>query len=65
MPGTARERFANPRAGAALAPLSGVPSRRRPRMSKVIVCDMIGDDCQDIVTTTETSLFAACARRPR
>ena len=31
----ARERTANPRAGTALAPLSGVPSRRRPSMSEI------------------------------
>ena len=31
----ARERIANPRAGTALAPLSGVPSRRRPSMSEI------------------------------
>ena len=47
MPKAARERSANPRAGAALAPLSGVPSRRRPRMSKVIVCNIISDDVKD------------------
>ena len=41
MPGTARERFAKPRAGAALAPLSGVPSRRRPRASKIALCNQI------------------------
>jgi hypothetical protein len=46
MPGTARERFAKPRAGAVLAPLSKVPSRRRPRVSKVTVCNMISDECQ-------------------
>jgi hypothetical protein len=31
----ARERTANPRAGTALAPHSGVPSRRRPSMSEI------------------------------
>jgi hypothetical protein len=31
----ARERTANPRAGTALAPHSGVPSRRRPSISEI------------------------------
>ena len=35
-PRAARERSASPRAGTALAPPTKVPSRRRPRMSKVI-----------------------------
>ena len=35
MPKAARERGANPPAGAALAPLSKVPSRRRPSMSEI------------------------------
>ncbi len=37
MPKTARERIANPRAGTALAPQSGMPRECVPRMSKVIV----------------------------
>jgi hypothetical protein len=36
----------NPRAGAAPAPLSKVPSRRRPLTSKVVVCNIIGDSRQ-------------------
>ena len=48
MPGTALERFAKPRAGAALAPLSGVPSRRRPRMSKVSDRNEIGYKSQHV-----------------
>ena len=48
MPKAARERFAKPRAGAALAPLSGVPSRRRPRMSKIALCNQIRYKSQDV-----------------
>jgi hypothetical protein len=36
MPETARERSANPRAGAALAPHSGQPSGKRPSVSELI-----------------------------
>jgi hypothetical protein len=36
MPEAARERIANPRAGAALAPHSGMPSGKRPTPSEMI-----------------------------
>jgi hypothetical protein len=45
-PGAARERVTNPRAGTALAPLSKVPSRRRPSMSEIVYCNRIEDECQ-------------------
>ena len=46
MPKAARERSANPRAGAALAPHSGQPSGKRPSVSELAGYYHIGDNCQ-------------------
>ena len=45
-PGAARERGANPRAGTALAPHSGLPSGRRPSSSENWSRNRNGDVCQ-------------------
>ena len=37
------------------APLSGVPSRRRPSMSEMILRNIICDKCQGIITFSDTS----------
>jgi hypothetical protein len=58
MPKAARERIANPRAGTALAPLSKVPSRRRPSMSEMMNPIMISDKCQAIVALSVTTKWA-------
>ncbi len=48
MPKAARERIANPRAGAALAPHSGLPPEGVPReRDSMRLCNGKGDRCQE------------------
>jgi hypothetical protein len=62
-PRAARERSASPRAGTALAPPTKVPSRRRPRMSKLIAYVTLSVTTSSTVSIIETSLLLSASAR--